>query len=91
MTKKGGEDGYNPSYKYDMVYDVIVSNVSNVISLTKDGELDLTGDETSWGFQWYGEKGGKVVYRFTKPGISKAGQTVIVSTSNCIPLQNNTD
>ena len=51
MTKKGGEDGYNPSYKYDMVYDVIVSNVSNVISLTKDGELDLTGDETSWGFQ----------------------------------------
>ena len=81
MAKKRGEDGYNPSYKYDMIYDVIVSNV---ISLTKDGELDLTGDETSWGFQGYGEKGGKVVYRFTKPGISKGGQTVIVSATNRI-------
>ena len=80
-SKKKGEKGYNPSYKYDLIYDVIVSNVR---AMTKFGELDLTGDETSWPFQGYGEKDGKVIYRFNKPGISKGGQTCIVSATNRI-------
>ena len=77
-----GEPGYDPSYKYDMIYDVITSNVR---VLTKNAELDLTGDETTWGFGGYGEKGAKVVYRVKgKPGVTKGGQTVLVSAVNRI-------
>ena len=80
-AKKNGEAGYNPAYKYDMIFDVIVKNV---IAITKYGELNLTGDETSWGFGGFGEKNAKVVYRITKPGITKGGQTSIVSATNRI-------
>ena len=82
-AKKRGEEGYyDPSYKYDMIYRTIVENV---LALTKDGELDLTGDETTWGFQGYGEKDAKVVFRVSgKPGITKGGQTVIVCAANRI-------
>ena len=81
-AKKRGEEGYDPSYKYDMIYRTIVENV---LALTKDGELDLTGDETTWGFQGYGEKDAKVVFRVSgKPGITKGGQTVIVCATNRI-------
>ena len=79
---KRGEEGYNPCYKYDMIYDVIIKNT---IAITKKGGLDLTGDETSWGHQGYGEKGGGNLFRVVgKPGISKGGQTVIVSATNRI-------
>ena len=82
IAKQKCEDGYNPTYKYDMIYRTLVDNV---IALTKKGELDLTGDETSWGFQGFGEKGSKVVTRVVgKPGITKGGQTAIVSASNQI-------
>lgn len=82
LDKKRGEEGYNPSSKYDLIYDVITSNVR---SLTKKAEDDLTGDETTWGFQGYAEKGAKIVYRVMgKPGVTKGGQTVIVSASNRI-------
>ena len=82
LAKKRGEEGYNPTYKYDMIYKTLVDNV---LAITKKGELDLTGDETSWGFQGYGEKGAKVVERVVgKPGISKGGQTAIVSATNRI-------
>ncbi len=81
-SKKRGETGYNPASKYDFIYEVITSNVR---ALTKNAELDLTGDETTWGFQGYGEKGAKVVYRVKgKPGVTKGGQTVIVCASNRI-------
>ena len=78
-SKKRGEEGYNPCYDYDMIFDTIVSNV---IAITKFGELDLTGDETSWTFGGNGKKDGKVIYRFTKPGITKGGKTAIVSATN---------
>ena len=81
-AKKRGEEGYNPASKYDLIYDVITSNVR---ALTKYADLDLTGDETTWGFQGYAERGAKVVYRIQgKPGVSKGGQTVIVSAVNRI-------
>ena len=54
-------------------------------ALTKKGELDLTGDETSWGHQGFGEKGGGNLFRVAnKPAISKGGQTVLVSGTNRI-------
>jgi uncharacterized membrane protein len=40
----------------------------------------MCGDETSWGHQGFGEAGSGVVGQILgKPGISKGGQTVIIS------------
>ena len=65
-----------------LIYDVIIKNT---VSLTKKGALDLTGDETSWGHQGYGEKGAGNLFRVVgKPGISKGGQTALVSATNRI-------
>ena len=81
-SKKRGEPGYDPSYKYDLIYNVMTANVR---AITKFGELDLTGDETTWAFGGFGEKGTKIVSRIQgKPGVSKGGQTVIVSAVNRI-------
>ena len=81
-AKKPGDDLYDPAYKYDMIYNTIVHNV---IAVTKNGELDITGDETTWGFQGFGEKDAKIVGRINnKPGITKGGQTVLVSASKRI-------
>ena len=42
--------------------------------------LDLCGDETSWATASYGEHGAGLVGRIMgKPGVSKGGQTVLVS------------
>ena len=82
VEKKRDEEGYNPCAKYDLIYSVIVSNVR---ALTKYGDLDLTGDETSWAHQGYGEKGTGNLFRMTgKPGISKGGQTLIISATKRI-------
>ena len=68
-AKKIGEEGYNPCYKYDLIYDVITSNT---IALTKHGGLDLSADETTWGHQGYGEAGAGVVSRVVgKPRVSR--------------------
>ena len=56
---------------------------SNTIALTKNGGLDPTADETTWGHQGYGEAGtGVVTCVVGKPGVSKGGQTFIVSSSD---------
>jgi hypothetical protein len=79
-AKKQGEEGYDPCYKYDLIYKVIIANT---IALTKNADLDLTIDETSWGHQGYGEKGGGNLFRImNKPGVSKGGQLVIASATN---------
>ena len=42
-------------------------------------------DETTWGHQGFGEAGSGVLDQILgKPGISKGGQTVIVSDVDCI-------
>ena len=59
------------------------SKVNSSIALTKNGGLDLTADETTWGHQGYGEAGAGVVSRVVgKPGVTKGGQTFIVSSSD---------
>ena len=51
-----------------------------MIALTESAECDLTGDETSWAHQGYLKSGMNLVRRIVnKPGVSKGGQTVIVS------------
>lgn len=72
-----GEPGYNPAYKFDMLYNVIISNTN---ALSKYAELDQTGDETTWGHGGFGESGSGLVGRIVgKPGVTKGGQIVLVS------------
>jgi hypothetical protein len=75
-AKKQGEQGYDPAYKFDMIYDVMVHNVN---ALTKHACLDLCGDETTWGHQGFAEKGcGLTGLVQGKPGITKGGQIVML-------------
>jgi hypothetical protein len=74
---KKNTEGYDPAYKYDFIYKVLVHNVN---AITAACALDMCGDETSWGHQGFGEAGTGVVGQILgKPGISKGGQTVIIS------------
>ena len=75
-AKKKGEPGYNPAYKYDFIFDTIISNVNAV---TKYACLDLCGDETTYAHEGYGEKDTSLVARIlNKPGVTRGGQIVIV-------------
>lgn len=60
-----------------MIYNVLVYNTN---ALTKHSELDVTGDETTWEFMGYGDPGSGIMsHVIGKPGVSKGGQTVIIS------------
>ena len=77
LAKKKGEDGYDPAYKYDLIWNVLFYNINAV---TKEADLDLCGDETTWGHSGYAEAGTGITGRIkNKPCVSKGGQTVIVS------------
>jgi hypothetical protein len=81
-SPKRGELGYDPCYKYDLIFKTIIKNV---IFLTKRGKLDLTGNETSWAHMGFGEaQSGNLTRIQNKPGVSKGGQLAIVSATNRI-------
>ena len=81
-SPKRGEVGYDPAYKYDMIYDVLVHNTN---AITKYAGLDLCGDETSWAHQGFAEGGTGIVGPVVgKPGVCKGGQTVLVSDTDHI-------
>jgi hypothetical protein len=72
-----GEEGYNPADKFDLLYDVCISNLNE---LTKKAELDVCADETTWAHNAWGPKDTGLVSRVLgKPGVCKGGQIVIVS------------
>ena len=74
---KRGDDGYDPAYKFDLIYDVLIANVN---AITEFAELDQGGDETTFGHGGHGEAGSGLVGRIMgKPGVTKGGQTVIMS------------
>ena len=73
---KRGQDGYDPGYKYDLVYRSMVHN-TNGITLFADENQTL--DETTWGHGGYGEAKSGLVSRLWNKKVSKGGQTVIVS------------
>ena len=75
---KRGEPGYDPAYKYDMLWKTIVHNVN---ALTAVAALDLTGDETTFGHEGYGEAGSGLLGRLLGKLVTKGGQTVVVSDS----------
>ena len=73
---KFGEEGYNPAYKYDYAFKVIIENCN---AFTKRADLDLTGDETTFGHNAYGEpKSGLVSRIIGKPHVTRGMQTVLV-------------
>jgi hypothetical protein len=59
-SPKRGEPLYNPCYKFDMIYDAIVSNTN---CLTLKAEDDQCGDESTWGHGGFGEAGSGLVGR----------------------------
>lgn len=83
-SPKRGEEGYNPAFKFDLIYDVLISNLNAV---TKYAEADQCGDETTWGHGGYGEAGSGLAGRIMgKPGITRGGQIVVISdVSRCRP------
>ena len=77
VVKKRGEEGYDPAYKYDYVFNTVVHNTN---CLTLYASLDLVGDESSYAHQGHGETDtGLVSLIRNKPSVSKGMQTVIVS------------
>jgi hypothetical protein len=75
---KRGEPGYDPAYKYDLLWKVMVHNVN---ALTAVAGMDLTGDETTFGHGGYGEAGSGLLSRLIGKLVTKGGQTVVVSDS----------
>jgi hypothetical protein len=49
---KRGVEGYDPAYKYDMLWYVLFANANAIKN--KHAELDLCGDETTWGHEVLG-------------------------------------
>jgi hypothetical protein len=75
-AKKKGEPGYDPAYKYDFIFNTIISNVN---AITKYACQDLCGDETTYAHEGYGEKDTALVKRIlNKPGVTRGGQVVLV-------------
>ena len=76
-SKKRNQNGYDPAYKYDMIYKTIIHNVN---ALTKYAELDYVGDETTFAFGGYGEKDyGLINSNFHKPNVPRGGQLVLIT------------
>ena len=74
-SPKKDQPGYDPAYKYDYIYKVLIHNVNEI---TETADLDLCGDETTWAHMGYGEAGTSILCRIMgKPGVTKGGQTVI--------------
>jgi hypothetical protein len=77
ISPKRGEPGYNPAYKYDMLYDTLIHNINQ---MTEFAESDQCGDETTWPHGGYGEAGSGLLGRIMgKPGVTKGGQIVVIS------------
>jgi hypothetical protein len=76
-----GKPGYDPACKYDYMYKTIINNTN---LFTKEVDMDLCGDETSWAHGGYGESNSGIVFCVIgKPDVTLCGQTVIMSNVIC--------
>jgi hypothetical protein len=77
VEPKRGEPGYNPAYKYDYLFKVLINNINE---LSEKADDDLCGDETTISVNSYGESGCDLIKRVKgKPGVTKGAQIVLVS------------
>ena len=66
------KEGYNPAAKYDLIFRTLCHNM-NYMTLRE--ELDVAGDESTWGFAGYmADAGGRLM---NKP-VGKGGQTTMI-------------
>ena len=73
---KRNDAGYNPAYKYNLIYKRLVHN-TNVIS--KKADENQVVDETTWGHSGYGESGTGITGHLQNKKVSKGGQTVLLT------------
>ncbi len=67
-----GKEGYDPSAKYNLIFQTLCHNIQY---FTLCAELDVAGDESTWGFGGYmGDCGGWLI---NKP-MGKGGQTTML-------------
>ena len=76
---KKGQEGYNPAYKFDLIYKCMVHNTN---ALTKYADENQTIDETTWGHGGYGEPGSGITGRLRGKKVPKGGQTVLISDAH---------
>lgn len=73
---KPGEEGYDPAYKYDLVFRALTENTN---FFTFRADYELTGDETTWAHGGWAEAKSGVLQRIAnKPGITKGGQIFVM-------------
>ncbi len=72
--KKRGEEGYDPTQKYRLVWDVMTHNMNRLI---ERGGLDLTMDKTTWPNSSYADVHGRLNGNKT----DKGGQHVLLLDS----------
>ena len=72
---KRGETGYNPAYKFDLLYECMVHNVNY---LTKVADDDQCVDESTYGTAAYGEAYSGLVGRLIGKPFNKGGQITIM-------------
>jgi hypothetical protein len=72
--KKRGEEGYDPTQKYRLVWDVMMFNMNQIV---EKGGLDLTMDKTTWPNSSYADVQGRLSGKKT----DKGGQHVMLLDS----------
>ncbi len=74
-SPKPDQPGYDPAYKYDLIYKTLVHN-TNAISKKADENQVL--DESTWGHGGFGEAGSGITTRLMNKKVSKGGQVVFM-------------
>lgn len=70
--------GYNPAYKYNLIYEAMVHNCN---AITKVAEGHQTVDETTWGHAGFAETGTGLAGRLMNKKVNKGGQITIMTDS----------
>ena len=79
VSKKKGEEGYDPCNKYDMIFEVLINNMNYV---TEKADKDCCFDESSWGFAGFsGETGGRLIGKPVSKGTHTTSFTVYCTSS----------
>ena len=73
---KREDEGYDPAYKYDLIYKTIVHNCDG---LTLYADQNQVIDESTWGHGGYGEACSGLTGRLINKRVAKGGQVVITS------------
>ena len=72
---KRGQPGYDPGYKYDLIWRCIVDNTN---AISKKADETQVIDESTWGHAGFGETGTGITGRLRNKKVAKGGQTVLM-------------